>query len=122
MRRNLFVTFFMSVLVNIGMWFERFVIIVTSLYRDYLPSSWSVYYSPSIWEIGFYLGSFGLFFTCFFLFAKYMPVIAVAEIKYVLKTTGESYKEKMGHLEHVPASVFEHSGHGHTVVENTSSE
>jgi molybdopterin-containing oxidoreductase family membrane subunit len=59
-------TFFMSILVNIGMWFERFVIIVTSLYRDYLPSSWSVYYSPTIWEVGFYIGTFGLFFTCYF--------------------------------------------------------
>ena len=118
MRRNLVVTFFMSVIVNIGMWFERFVIIVTSLYRDYLPSSWSVYYSPTIWEIGFYMGTFGLFFTCFFLFAKYFPVIAIAEIKYVLKTTGASYKEKMHHLEHVPAEVFAHSGHGHTTVEN----
>ena len=118
MRRNLFVTFFMSVIVNIGMWFERFVIIVTSLYRDYLPSAWSVYYSPTIWEIGFYTGTFGLFFTCFFLFAKYFPVIAIAEIKYVLKTTGESYKDKMGHLEHVAPEVFAHSGHGHTVVEN----
>jgi hypothetical protein len=84
----------MSIIVNIGMWFERFVIIVTSLYRDYLPSSWSVYYSPTIWEIGFYAGTFGLFFTCFFLFAKYFPVIAIAEIKYVLKTTGEGYKIK----------------------------
>jgi len=121
MRRNLFVTFFMSVIVNVGMWFERFVIIVTSLYRDYLPSAWSVYYSPTIWEIGFYTGTFGLFFTCFFLFAKYFPVIAIAEIKYVLKTTGESYKDKMGHLEHVAPDVFAHSGHGHTVVENDGS-
>lgn len=108
MRRNLYVTFFMSVLVNVGMWFERFVIIVTSLYRDYLPSSWSVYYSPSIWEIGFYLGSFGLFFTCFFLFAKYMPVIAVAEIKYVLKISGESYKENMSNIEKKEAGEFAH--------------
>ena len=121
LRRNIVFTFFMSVIVNIGMWFERFVIIVTSLYRDYLPSSWSYYYSPSIWEIGFYVGTFGLFFTCFFLFAKYFPTIAVAEIKYVLKTTGESYKDKMGHLESVDASVFAHSGHGHTVVENEAS-
>ena len=118
MRRNLFVTFFMSIIVNIGMWFERFVIIVTSLYRDYLPSSWSVYYSPTIWEVGFYAGTFGLFFTCFFLFAKYFPVIAIAEIKYVLKTTGESYKDKMGHLESVAPEVFAHSGHGHTIVQN----
>jgi molybdopterin-containing oxidoreductase family membrane subunit len=112
MRRNLYVTFFMSVIVNIGMWFERFVIIVTSTYRDYLPSSWSVYYSPSIWEIGFYVGSFGLFFTCFFLFAKYMPTIAVAEIKYVLKTTGESYKENMAALDKQDAESFAHE-HAH---------
>jgi molybdopterin-containing oxidoreductase family membrane subunit len=120
MRRNLFVTFFMSVIVNVGMWFERFVIIVTSLYRDYLPSSWSVYYSPSIYEIGFYLGTLGLFFSCFFLFAKYFPVIAVAEIKYILKTAGESYKDKMGHLEQVSPEAFAHSGQGHTVVDNES--
>lgn len=112
MRRNVFVTFFMSIIVNIGMWFERFVIIVTSLYRDYLPSSWSVYYSPSIWEIGFYLGTFGLFFTCFFLFAKYFPVIAVAEIKYVLKRSGESYKPGMTNLEAETAEEFAHN-HAH---------
>ena len=106
MRRNVFVTFFMSIIVNIGMWFERFVIIVTSLYRDYLPSSWSVYYSPTIWEIGFYAGTFGLFFTCFFLFAKYFPVIAIAEIKYVLKTTGDGYKEQMSAIEAQPLEAF----------------
>ena len=98
----------MSIIVNIGMWFERFVIIVTSLYRDYLPSSWSVYYSPSIWEIGFYLGTFGLFFTCFFLFAKYFPVIAVAEIKYVLKTTGNNYKDGMAEVETQKLDEFAH--------------
>ena len=112
MRRNVFVTFFMSIIVNIGMWFERFVIIVTSLYRDYLPSSWSVYYSPTIWEIGFYIGTFGLFFTCFFLFAKYFPVIAVAEIKYVLKRSGESYKPGMSTLEAETAEEFAHN-HAH---------
>src|SRR5688500_7752599 len=95
MRRNITVTFFMSVIVNIGMWFERFVIIVTSLYRDYLPSSWSTYYTPTIWEIGFYLGTFGLFFTCYFLFAKFFPVIAVAEIKHILKKSGDNYKTGM---------------------------
>ncbi len=106
LRRNITVTFFMSIIVNIGMWFERFVIIVTSVYRDYLPSSWSTYYSPSIWEIGFYLGTFGLFFTCFFLFAKYFPVIAVAEIKAILKTSGENYKVKMTDLEKADAEKF----------------
>ncbi len=106
LRRNITVTFFMSIIVNIGMWFERFVIIVTSVYRDYLPSSWSTYYSPSIWEIGFYLGTFGLFFTCFFLFAKYFPVIAVAEIKAILKTSGENYKVKMTDIEKADAEKF----------------
>ncbi|MGE5520978.1 MAG: NrfD/PsrC family molybdoenzyme membrane anchor subunit [Candidatus Dadabacteria bacterium] len=106
MRRNIVVTFFMSILVNIGMWFERFVIIVTSLYRDYLPSSWSVYYSPTIWEVGFYLGTVGLFFTCFFLFAKFAPVIAIAEIKHILKKSGEYYKVKMDVLEAEPVEEF----------------
>ena len=106
MRRNLYVTFFMSIIVNIGMWFERFVIIVTSIYRDYLPSSWTTYYRPTIWEVGFYLGTFGLFFTCYFLFSKFMPVIAAAEIKHILKKSGESYKEKMVELDKEPVEEF----------------
>jgi molybdopterin-containing oxidoreductase family membrane subunit len=106
LRRNITVTFFMSIVVNIGMWYERFVIIVTSIYRDFLPSSWSTYYTPTIWEIGFYLGTFGLFFTCFFLFAKYFPVIAVAEIKSILKTSGENYKAKMTDIEKADAEKF----------------
>lgn len=106
LRRNVMFTFFMSVLINVGMWFERFVIIVTSLYRDFLPSSWTTYYSPSIWEIGFYLGTFGLFFTCYFLFAKFFPVIAVAEIKHILKTSGENYKAKMTDLERKDSEKF----------------
>jgi molybdopterin-containing oxidoreductase family membrane subunit len=112
LRRSVLFTFIMSIVVNIGMWFERFVIIVSSLYRDYLPSSWSIYYRPTIWEVGFYLGTFGLFFTCFFLFAKYFPVIAIAEIKYVLKTTGESFKEDMSNLEKKQVDDFIHEVHG----------
>ncbi len=108
MRRNLVVTFFMSVIVNIGMWFERFVIIVTSIYREYLPSGWSTYYTPTIWEIGFYVGTFGLFFTCYFLFSKFFPVIAVAEIKHILKKAGENYKEKMGPEESESIEAFAH--------------
>jgi molybdopterin-containing oxidoreductase family membrane subunit len=113
LRRNVLFTFIMSIVVNIGMWFERFVIIVSSLYRDYLPSSWSIYYRPTIWEVGFYLGTFGLFFTCFFLFSKYFPVIAIAEIKYVLKTTGESYKDDMSTLENKNVDEFAHEMHDH---------
>ena len=107
LRRNIMVTFILSIIVNIGMWFERFVIICTSLYRDYLPSSW-VYYSPSWPEVGFYLGTFGLFFTCYFMFAKYFPVIAVAEIKAILKTSGQSFKEKMVVYEEQDAEKFAH--------------
>ena len=114
LRRNVTFTFIMSIIVNIGMWFERFVIIVSSLYRDYLPSSWSIYYRPSIWEVGFYLGTFGLFFTCYFLFSKYFPVIAIAEIKHVLKTTGESFKDEMSALEKKEVdSFYEEMHHDH---------
>lgn len=112
LRRNILFTFFMSIIVNVGMWFERFVIIVTSIYRDYLPSSWSTYYTPSIWEVGFYLGTFGLFFTCFFAFAKYFPVIAIAEIKHILKKNGESYKDNMGEEEKATVEHFTHE-HAH---------
>ena len=76
--------FMLSIVVNVGMWFERFVIIVTSLHREYLPSGW-VMYSPTLVEIGIFLGSFGLFFTCFFLFSKFLPVINIAEVKGILK-------------------------------------
>jgi Ni/Fe-hydrogenase subunit HybB-like protein len=111
MRRNILVTFFMSIIVNIGMWFERFVIIVTSVYRDYLPSSWSTYYTPTIYEVGFYLGTFGLFFTCFFLFAKFFPVIAIAEIKHILKRSGDNYKTGMDVVEHKNTEQFYHEQH-----------
>ncbi|SDZ78040.1 quinol:cytochrome c oxidoreductase quinone-binding subunit 1 [Arachidicoccus rhizosphaerae] len=108
MRRNLFVTFFMSIIVNIGMWFERFVIIVTSIYRDYVPSAWTVYYHPTIWEMGFYIGTFGLFFTCFFLFSKYFPVIAIAEIKSIAKTSGDNHKWAVAPVETKEPEVFAH--------------
>jgi Ni/Fe-hydrogenase subunit HybB-like protein len=113
-RRNILLTFFMSVIINIGMWFERFVIIVTSLYREYIPSGWSTYYTPTIWEVGFYLGTFGLFFTCYFLFSKFFPVIAVAEIKHILKKSGANYKEKMGPEENESVETFAHEfDHAH---------
>jgi molybdopterin-containing oxidoreductase family membrane subunit len=76
--------FVVSIVVNIGMWFERFVIIVTSLHRDFLPSSWVMYHASWV-EVGIFLGTFGLFFTCFFAFAKFMPVINMAEVKTILK-------------------------------------
>jgi len=87
-RTSIVATFILSIVVNIGMWFERFVIIVTSLHRDYLPSSWVMFY-PTITDVGIYLFTFGFFFTCFLLFAKFFPVINMAEIKAVLKSSSD---------------------------------
>ncbi|AMM50075.1 hydrogenase [Rufibacter sp. DG15C] len=85
-RRSLTATFIISIFVNIGMWFERFVIIVTSLHRDFLPSSW-VMFSPTTIDIGVYVGTLGLFFTLFLLFAKFFPVVNMAEVKAILKSS-----------------------------------
>jgi molybdopterin-containing oxidoreductase family membrane subunit len=83
MRTSIPVMFVASILINIGMWFERFVIIATSLHRDFLPSSWG-YFSPTAIDIVLYLGTFGLFFTCFLLFIRWIPMIAIAEVKMAL--------------------------------------
>jgi len=82
-RGQFLAVFVISILVNVGMWMERFVIIVGSLERDYLPSSWSGY-APTLIEIATLLGSFGLFFTCFLVFCRLLPVVAIAEVKGVL--------------------------------------
>jgi molybdopterin-containing oxidoreductase family membrane subunit len=88
--------FVITIFVNIGMWFERFVIIVTSLHRDFLPASWASY-QPTLIEIATLIGSFGLFFTLFLLFCRFFPVIAMAEIKGVLKhETTQSHETAKG--------------------------
>ncbi len=79
-RRNLFASMVIGVLVNVGMWFERFVITVTSLNRDFLPSSWG-YYVPTVFDFMLFMGSFGLFFTLFLLFCRYLPQVAASEVK-----------------------------------------
>tara|TARA_R110001592_G_scaffold52689_2_gene161661 strand:- start:12773 stop:14182 length:1410 start_codon:yes stop_codon:yes gene_type:complete len=91
LRTSLGFTFFMSIIVNIGMWFERFVIIVTSVHRDYLPSSWSMFY-PTWVDIGVYIGTIGIFSVFYLLFLKYFPVLAFNEVKSILKSSGEKYK------------------------------
>ncbi|MCG3166095.1 MAG: hypothetical protein POELPBGB_01871 [Bacteroidia bacterium] len=91
-RRNFTATFIISIFVNIGMWFERFVIIVTSLHRDYLPSSW-VMFHPTFIDIGIFVGTIGIFFTLFLLFCRTFPVIAMAELKSILKSSGDKYKK-----------------------------
>jgi len=85
-RNNLVVLFIISLVVNVGMWLERFVIVVTSLHRDFLPSSWDMYY-PTIWDWIIYLGTIGLFLTLFFLFLRFVPMIAMFEMKHL---TGHS--------------------------------
>ncbi|MBK7681233.1 MAG: polysulfide reductase NrfD [Bacteroidia bacterium] len=93
LRESVFATFIISIFVNVGMWFERFVIIVTSLHRDYLPSSWTMY-SPTWVEAGIFIGSIGLFFTCFLIFVRVFPVIAMSELKTIVKSSSEGAKKK----------------------------
>ncbi|MCO8123173.1 polysulfide reductase NrfD [Stieleria sp. TO1_6] len=90
-----------SIFVNIGMWFERFVIVVSSLSRDYLPSAWA-YFEPTWVDWGMLIGSFGLFFTLFLLFVRTLPVINMAEVKATLA--------KQEHMKHL-------HGHGDTSAE-----
>jgi Ni/Fe-hydrogenase subunit HybB-like protein len=93
-RTSIPLVFMLSIVINIGMWFERFVIITTSLTRDYLPASW-MDYSPTSIEIATLVGSFGLFFTLFLLFARLLPMIAMGEVKSVLKY-GRQIDEPVG--------------------------
>jgi molybdopterin-containing oxidoreductase family membrane subunit len=86
-RHSLPAMWIIYIFVNIGMWFERFVITVTSLSRDFLPSSWE-YYQPTIVDILTFVGSFGLFFTLVLLFVRFLPMVAMAEVKTVMPTKG----------------------------------
>ena len=94
-RTSYFWMIFVSIAVTVGMWFERFVIIVISLHQDYLPSAWRVY-RPTLVDFGILIGSFGLFFTLVLLFARVLPVIATTEVKAIL-----------------PGAQPKHGGHGH---------
>lgn len=95
MRRSVTVSFILSIVVNIGMWFERFVITVTSLAQDFIPGAWA-YYSPTYVDVLTYVGTFGLFFTHFLLFLRFMPMIAIAEVKMVLPQADPHYYDEDG--------------------------
>ncbi len=82
-RQSIPAMFILAIFVNIGMWFERFVIIATSLHRDFLPSAWG-YFRPTIIDITTYVGTMGLFLTLFLLFLRFLPMVAMAEVKGVL--------------------------------------
>ncbi len=99
LRTNLVFTFILSIVVNIGMWFERFVIIVPTLCRTYLPSTWNTY-SPTFVDVGIFVGTIGMFFTLFLLYSRTFPVIAQAELKSILKSSGEEHKKAAAHAHH----------------------
>jgi molybdopterin-containing oxidoreductase family membrane subunit len=75
--------FAVAMFVNVGMWLERFVIVVTSLHRDFLPSSWAMY-TPTVWDWGMYVGSIGLFLSLLFLFIRFLPMISIFEMRTLL--------------------------------------
>ena len=91
LRRSIPFMFVIGIFVNIGMWFERFVIIVTSLSRDFLPSSWGMY-TPTMYDFGVLIFSFGLFFTLILLFVKSLPVVSIAEVKASVEGAHPSHK------------------------------
>ena len=93
LRRSIPFLFLTSIVVNIGMWFERFVITVTSLHRDFLPSSWD-YFNPTIVDVLTLVGSFGLFMTLFLIFLRYLPMVAIAEVKMVLPESDPHYYDQ----------------------------
>jgi molybdopterin-containing oxidoreductase family membrane subunit len=91
-RTNIAALFAISIVVNVGMWLERFVIIPASLHRDFLPSSWGMYHG-TFWDWSFYLGSIGLFFALLFLFLRFLPMISIFEMRTLLP-------EAQAHAEH----------------------
>jgi molybdopterin-containing oxidoreductase family membrane subunit len=95
-RTNLPVLFFVSMCINIGMWFERWVIIVLSLTRDFLPTSWGVY-TPTFYDWATYIGSFGLFFILFFLFIRLLPMVAIFEVRDLVHKTAQKAHDKEDH-------------------------
>jgi molybdopterin-containing oxidoreductase family membrane subunit len=82
-RNSALALFVLAIIVNVGMWLERFIIVVTSLHRDFLPSSWGMYY-PTIWDIATFVGTIGLFVSLLFLFIRFLPMISIFEMRTIL--------------------------------------
>jgi molybdopterin-containing oxidoreductase family membrane subunit len=85
-RTSVMMLWLISLAVNIGMWLERFIIVVTSLHRDFLPSSWNMYY-PTVWDWSTFIGTIGLFFALLFLFLRFLPVISIFEMRTLVEKT-----------------------------------
>ncbi|MEL6443191.1 MAG: NrfD/PsrC family molybdoenzyme membrane anchor subunit [Bacteroidota bacterium] len=115
-RRSIPIMFALSIVVNIGMWFERFVITVTSLHRDFLISSWD-YYSPTIWDVTLYVGTFGWFSFLFLLFLRYAPMVAIAEVKAVMPQADPHFYHHEG--DGGPGHAGGHGGDGGVTVTAT---
>ena len=92
-RNNVAILFVISLIVNVGMWLERFVIVVISLHRDFLPSSWGMYY-PTRWDWATFVGTIGLFLTLLFLFIRFLPVISIYEMRSLVEETNEENPKK----------------------------
>jgi molybdopterin-containing oxidoreductase family membrane subunit len=109
-RTNLVIAWVASLLINIGMWCERFNIVVTSLHRDFLPASWGTY-APTWVDITLFTGTIGLFSTLFLLFLKFVPAVAVQEIKELRhETEHEGHDDGHGHS---PLAGATHAGGTH---------
>ena len=92
-RSNVLALFVIAIIVNIGMWLERFVIVVTSLHRDFLPSSWGMYW-PTVWDVATFAGTIGLFVALLFLFIRFLPMISISEMSGMLAEESEAKEEK----------------------------
>ncbi len=112
LRRNIIWTFIVALIINVGMWFERFDIIVIDLSKDRLTSSWTMF-QPTFVDIGTFIGTIGFFFVLFLLYARTFPVIAQAEVKTILKSSGESFKRlRAEHGDHVDHNVSQYPASG----------
>jgi molybdopterin-containing oxidoreductase family membrane subunit len=87
--------FVLSLVINVGMWLERFIIIVTSLHRSFIPAEWDVFY-PTIWDWSTYIGTIGLFFALLFLFLRFLPAISIFEMRELVSQTSEGGDDTHG--------------------------
>jgi molybdopterin-containing oxidoreductase family membrane subunit len=95
MRQHPVALFIIAVLVNVGMWLERYVIVITSLHRDFLPSSWGIF-RPTFWDWSTYIGTIGLFCALMFLFLRFVPAISMSEMRHLVFETRERKEDKEG--------------------------